>query len=247
MKYGVLSDVHGNWEAFAAALKRLKAEGAQKYIFCGDLIGYGPDPEKCVQKFCKMKDDGLIVGVMGNHDAVFSQPEILEYFNFEAKLALEWSEKHLSKKSIECLKSLPECVYRENFTVVHGTPMDPIKEYFANCNQYRVAYDGWKGQVLFVGHTHLPFYMQGNEAICHVTVIKQESSIAFHESLRYVINPGSVGKPRDNDVRASFGLWDSTANTFRFMREAYDIAKTQGKMQEAGMPSFLIDSLSLGM
>lgn len=247
MKYGVLSDIHGNLEAFNAALKRLKAEGAEKYIFCGDLIGYGPDPEKCVQKFAKLKEDGLAVGVMGNHDAVFAHPDLRMYFNFEALQVLDWTEKQLSARSIRCVSFLPEMHQNKDFAVVHGTPMDPIKEYFANCTQYRTAYPLWEGQVLFVGHTHLPFYMEGDENICHVSVAHKEPSVNFHPILRYVVNPGSVGKPRDNDPRASFGLWDTDTNTFRFLRQSYDFAKTQEKMRAADLPTFLVDSLALGM
>lgn len=247
MKYGVLSDIHGNLEAFDAALARLKAEGAEKYIFCGDLIGYGPDPEKCVQKYMQLQNKGLAVGVLGNHDAVFSHPELREYFNFDALRSLDWSEKQMNKKTVGNVSFLPEIVHGKNFTAVHGTPMDPIKEYFASCQQYRAAYNLWKGQVLFVGHTHLAFYMAGDENICHVTVVHQDAQVSLHSFLRYVINPGSVGKPRDNDTRAAFGLWDSTENTFHFIREPYDYAQTQEKMRKAGLPAFLVDSLALGM
>lgn len=247
MKYGVLSDIHGNLEAFDAALARLKAEGAEKYIFCGDLIGYGPDPEKCVQKYMQLQNKGLAVGVLGNHDAVFSHPELREYFNFDALRSLDWSEKQMNKKTVGNVSFLPEIVHGKNFTAVHGTPMDPIKEYFASCQQYRAAYNLWKGQVLFVGHTHLAFYMAGDENICHVTVVHQDAQVPLHSFLRYVINPGSVGKPRDNDTRAAFGLWNSTENTFHFIREPYDYAQTQEKMRKAGLPAFLVDSLALGM
>ena len=247
MKYGVLSDIHGNLEAFDAALARLKAEGAEKYIFCGDLIGYGPDPEKCVQKYMQLQNKGLAVGVLGNHDAVFSHPELREYFNFDALRSLDWSETQMNKKTVGNVSFLPEIVHGKNFTAVHGTPMDPIKEYFASCQQYRAAYNLWKGQVLFVGHTHLAFYMAGDENICHVTVVHQDAQVSLHSFLRYVINPGSVGKPRDNDTRAAFGLWDSTENTFHFIREPYDYAQTQEKMRKAGLPAFLVDSLALGM
>ncbi len=247
MLYGVLSDIHGNLEAFNAALKRLKAEGVQQYIFCGDLVGYGPDPEKCVQKYLKLQEEGLAVGVMGNHDAVFSHPELREYFNFEALNSLDWSARQMSPKAVRAVSFLPEVVRGKNFTAVHGTPMDPIKEYLAGCQQYRAAYDLWKGQVLFVGHTHLSFYMEGDENVCHVAVVRQEASVNFHPLLRYVVNPGSVGKPRDNDPRASFGIWDDKTNIFRFIRQAYDFTKTQDKMREAGLPAFLVDSLALGM
>lgn len=247
MKYGVLSDIHGNLEAFDAVLARLKKEGAEKYIFCGDLVGYGPDPEKCVQKYMALQEKGLAVGVLGNHDAVFSHPELREYFNFDALHSLDWSAEQMNKKTVGQVSFLPEIVHGDQFTVVHGTPMDPIKEYFASCQQYRAAYPLWKGQVLFVGHTHLAFYMEGDENVCHVAVVHQDQQIVLHPFLRYVINPGSVGKPRDNDTRAAFGLWDSGQQIFHFMREPYDFAKTQQKMRKAGLPGFLIDSLSLGM
>ena len=247
MKYGVLSDIHGNLEAFDAALARLKKEGVEKYIFCGDLIGYGPDPEKCVQKYMALQEKGLAVGVLGNHDAVFSHPELREYFNFDALHSLDWSAEQMNKKTVGQVSFLPEIAHGDQFTVVHGTPMDPIKEYLASCQQDLAAYPLWKGQVLFVGHTHLAFYMAGDENVCHVAVVHQDQQIVLHPFLRYVINPGSVGKPRDNDTRAAFGLWDSGQQIFHFMREPYDFAKTQQKMRKAGLPGFLIDSLSLGM
>ena len=125
MKVGVFSDVHANWEALDACLKRLKKEGAQAYICCGDLIGYGPDPEKCVQK---IKELPLLACVMGNHDAVFVEPELENFFNYGAKIALDHNKKQLSEGSTRYLTSLPAEVQKNNFTVVHGTPSDTIKE-----------------------------------------------------------------------------------------------------------------------
>ena len=247
MRWGVLSDIHGNWEALDTALKRLRTEGAQKYIFCGDLIGYGPDPEKCVQTFCRLKDAGKALGVLGNHDAIFNHPELREYFNLEALHSLDWSAKQMTPASLRCIAFLPEVIQEKNFEVVHGSPLDPIKEYFASARQYRSVYDLWKGQVLFVGHTHLPFYMQGDENACHIEVVRTPLGLSLAPMLRYVINPGSVGKPRDNDTRASFGLWDDKENTFYFLREEYDFTQTQDKMRATGMDDFLIDSLALGM
>lgn len=247
MIYGVLSDIHGNWEAFEAALKRLKSEGAQKYIFCGDLIGYGPDPEKCVQKYAKMQEAGLALGVQGNHDAVFSHPELREYFNPEALASLDWSAERLSKKSVRLVSFLPEIIYAEHFCAVHGTPMDPIREYFVNCRQYRQAWDWWRGEILFVGHSHVAFCMEGDAQSCQVSFAGKEGEIYLHPQLRCVINPGSVGKPRDNDPRASFGIWNEEERTFRFVRQEYDYAKTQDKMRAAGISPLLVESLALGM
>ena len=247
MKYGVLSDIHGNLEAFESALEKLDQVGVQKYLFCGDLIGYGPDPEACVQKYTQLAEAGRVVGVMGNHDAIAVHPELQEYFHFDALQVLNWSIKQMSEKSLKQVSFLPEVFTEGDCTLVHGTPRDPLKEYFFNSLQYRTLYQDWKGQVLFVGHTHMPFYMVGDENFCHVQAVEEPSTVSLQSNLRYVINPGSVGKPRDNDGRASFGIWDSQQRTFTFFRKPYDVEKTQDKMKQAGFSALQIESLSLGL
>ena len=247
MKYGVFSDVHGNLEAFEVALARLQKEGAEKYIFCGDLIGYGPDPQACVQLYSKLAQKGLVTGVKGNHDALLTNPELQTYFHPEALQVGGWSMSQLDKESLERVSFLPDMVPGEEFTVVHGTPRDPIKEYFSTRAQYRQLYTRWTGNILFVGHTHIAMYMKGNETSCEVHAAKEPQTISLQSSFRYVINPGSVGRPRDYDPRAAFGVWDSDKHSFSFMRQAYDLQKTQTKMRAAGLPDFLINSLSLGM
>lgn len=247
MRYGVISDIHSNLEAFEAALARLEKEGVDGYIFCGDLIGYGPDPEKCVQRYVALSQQAPVLGVMGNHDAIVVHPELQEYFHFEALRVLEWSLRQLSNISLRCISFLPEVIRGENYTVVHGTPRDPLKEYFFNSLQYKMLFGDWDGQVLFVGHTHMPFYMEGSEKECKVISLHDEKTITLRSPHRYVINPGSVGKPRDKDVRAAFGVWDTEEQTFAFLREAYDFKLTQKKMKKAGLPDFLVESLSLGL
>ena len=108
MRIGVFSDVHGNLEALEACLARFEREGVEKYIFCGDLIGYGPDPEKCVRKVSQLD---LLACVLGNHDAVFVQPELEAFFNYDAKVALEENKKLLSEKSVRYLSGLPGLGY----------------------------------------------------------------------------------------------------------------------------------------
>lgn len=245
MKVGVFSDVHANWEALDACLKRLRKEDAQAYICCGDLIGYGPDPEKCVQK---IKELPLLACVMGNHDAVFVEPELENFFNYGAKIALDHNKKQLSEESVRYLTSLPAQVQKNNFTVVHGTPSDPIKEYFSSCAQFLANYKLWKGDVCFVGHTHLSFYMKGDGKKCAVYINKNDDvTVRLAAGARYVVNPGAVGKPRDNNPAASFGLWDTEAHTFRFLREPYDVSVTLEKMSALNFPTFLIDSLAVGL
>ncbi len=245
MRYGVFSDAHGNFEALDACLERLRKEKVDRYIFCGDLIGYGPDPEACVQRVAALKN---AVSVMGNHDAVFVLPELESFFNREAALSLDYSRSQMSEESVRFVSKLPHSYEGPGFTAVHGTPLDPIKEYFSSCMQFKVNYPLWKGQICFVGHTHLPFFIRGNQEECSIFLNRRDDyTVTLEADMRYIINPGSVGKPRDNDTRASFGIWDSDAGTFRFLRQEYDYRPTQQKMLAAKLPAFLVDSLSLGI
>ena len=245
MRIGVLSDIHGNLEALQSCLARLEQEGAETYIQCGDVIGYGPDAEKCVRQVAQLP---LLASVMGNHDSILAFPSIGNLFNFDAKLALEENIPQLSNASINFLRALPASMQGDNFTVLHGTPLDPIKEYFHSKEQFNVYYQMWQGQVLFVGHTHLPFYIKGSPRTCHMYLNQKEKhTISLQDTCRYVINPGAVGKPRDHNPHAACGLWDTVAKTFTFFREVYDLKRTQEKMRAKNYPEFLIESLAYGL
>lgn len=245
MRVGVISDIHGNLEALKACLKRLQDEGAESYIQCGDIIGYGPDAEACVRCVSHLP---LQASVMGNHDAVLAFPEVTNLFNFDAKSALEQSVPGLSAASMDYLCALAPSVQRDNFAVVHGTPLDPIREYFHAIDQFNIYYKSWQGQILFVGHTHVQFYIKGSSHTCHMHLNRQEEyTLKLSDTCRYVINPGAVGKPRDRNPQAACGLWDTEANTFTFLRVCYDVAATQTKMRAQGYPDFLIESLAYGL
>ena len=245
MKIGVFSDVHGNLEALGTCLERFRQEKVQGYIYCGDFIGYGPDPELCVQKILELP---LLACVLGNHDAILAHPELEEFFNTEARNSIDNNKHFLTEKSIRALTMLPAVVQKPGYTVLHGTPRDPIKEYFGSCSQFQANYSLWEGEICFVGHTHIPFYMKGTAKTCSIYVsTSADATVQLDPKMRYIINPGAVGKPRDRDPRASFGIWDTQNNSFRFLRQEYDLKKTQQKMEKASLPSFLIDTLALGL
>ncbi len=245
MRIGVISDVHGNLEALEACLAALREAGVQKYIQCGDLIGYGPDAQACVERVRQLP---LLASVMGNHDAILAFPSLGNFFNYEAKQALEESLSGLSKDVANYLQTLPASAQGENFTALHGTPLDPIKEYFHSMDQFNGYYKMWQGQVLFVGHTHLQFYIKGSPTTCHMYLNqKDDHTIRLQKSCRYVINPGAVGKPRDHNAYAACGWWDTDENTFTFLREPYDFTLTQEKMRAKHYPEFLIESLAYGL
>jgi diadenosine tetraphosphatase ApaH/serine/threonine PP2A family protein phosphatase len=200
-----------------------------------------------VDLFRELLHAGVIKGVLGNHDGIITHPELRPYFHLDALEALDWSVAQLNEKCLRCISFLPEIIHNENYTIVHGTPRDPLKEYFVNSLQYYQLYNEWIGQILFVGHSHMPFYMEGTKNRCSIHLVQQETNFLISYPSRYVINPGSVGKPRDSDVRASFGLWDTDENKFHFFREPYNYRLTIEKMKKAGLPDLLIDSLSLGI
>lgn len=247
MKYGILSDVHSNLEAFHAALDCLQKQGAERYIFCGDLIGYGPDPQACIAQYLQLANAGKAISVLGNHDALFFHPQLREYFHPAALCVLDWSQPLLSQAALQSISCFPEMIQKERFAVVHGTPRDPLKEYLLEHQQYRDIYNEWQGEVLFVGHTHIPFFMTGNNAFCHSVAAVEDTCVDIQPMFRYVINPGSVGKPRDSDARACFGLWDDQENKFYFLRAAYDFTQTQQKMRAAHFPELLIQGLTWGI
>ena len=245
MRIGVLSDIHGNLAALKACVKRLKDEGAESFIQCGDIIGYGPDAEESVRMVLHLP---LQASVMGNHEAALAFSAIGSLFNFDAKIALEKSVPDLSSRSIDYLCTLPPLVQGKNFTVVHGTPLDPIKEYFHSITQFDIYYKLWQGQILFVGHTHLPFYIRGTARSCRMFLNqKEEFTLRLNDKYRYVINPGAVGKPRDHNPDAACGLWDTKAKTFTFFRVWYDVVATQSNMRDKNFPEFLIESLAYGL
>lgn len=245
MRIGVISDIHGNLAAFKACIKRLKDEGAESFIQCGDIIGYGPDCEACMRQLLSLP---LQASVMGNHDAVLAFPAIERLFNLDAKLALEQSLPELSRDSISYLCTLPPLAQGNNFTVVHGTPLDPVKEYFQSVMQFQQYYKMWQGQILFVGHTHLPFFMKGTPRSCTMDLVAKEKYVLpIKDKYRYVINPGAVGRPRDHNPQAACGLWDTEEKTFTFLRVWYDVVATQANMRQKKFPEFLIEGLAHGL
>ena len=245
MRIGVFSDVHGNLEALEACLQTLQEAGAEKYIQCGDLIGYGPDAQDCVDRVCQLP---LLASVMGNHDAVLAFPSLSNLFNYEAIQSLEESLPNLAPDAASYLRALAATVQGENFTVVHGSPMDPIKEYFHSADQFYGYYHMWQGQILFVGHTHLQFYMKGTASTCEMCLTEApRQTLSLEEDCRYVINPGAAGKPRDHNPAAACGLWDTDQRSFTFFRCPYNFLTTQEKMRQKGYPEYLIESLAYGL
>ena len=245
MKYAVLSDIHANYEALAAVLKKAEELGAVAYVFCGDLVGYGPDPERCTQTVKKIKN---FFGVMGNHDYALFNKEALSWFSDYAKISLRYTKKNLSNDSLAYIKTFAHSFQGKYFAVVHGSFVDPFRDYLLGSEQFLINLLHWKGNICFVGHSHIPFimsYLPGHDPKIEVFLGK-DVTIKLLPNARYMINPGSIGQPRDANNLASFGLVDTRENTFRLIRVEYNIASVQRRMRHCGLPELLYTRLMKG-
>jgi predicted phosphodiesterase len=241
MIYGLLSDVHANLEACEAVLADLS--GVDAYLCLGDLVGYGPDPGACLERVRRLP--GLIC-VVGNHDLAAAGKYDLNWFNPHARAAIEWTERQLTSEQKSYLAALPLTAEAGRAILVHGSLPNHM-EYLATVQDALNCFDAMPGALCFLGHTHLAEYFRrrGSSLFDHVP-LHAGGEVAFESALRYIVNPGSVGQPRDGNPDASYGLWDTEARTIEIRRTKYDIAAVQQKMRQAGLPQYLADRLSRG-
>ncbi len=245
MRWGVFSDVHSNIEALDAVLGILKDKGAESYICCGDLVGYGPDPNAVIERISKIPN---LLCVRGNHDLAVLGRMDLEWFNDAAKAAVQFSQRSLKPENLAWLKELPPRIQKEKFTVVHGSPRNTAEEYLVTVQQFHdnVAY--FKVSPCFVGHSHMPVCFLMKEPVSYVEAgtLTDGQKLVSPAGMRSVINPGAVGQPRDHDNRASCGIYDDQARMFTLYRAAYDVEGVQKKIHKANLPEFLALRLAYG-
>ena len=241
MKAALLSDIHGNLEAFRAVRESITAHGAEDIIFLGDIVGYGADPNECVELLRTLTD----CSIAGNHDFAAVQKTDIKYFNPHAKEAIVWTAQQLTAENARFLASLPLLVTRHHVTFVHSTPMLPqLWDYIMTTAEAGVSFQNFSGQACFIGHSHYPliFIEDSSGAITESSC----TACTLEDNHRYIINIGSVGQPRDGTPLASYGLYDTESKEFRLIRVAYDIVAAQRKILAAGLPPFLASRLALG-
>ena len=243
MRYGVFSDVHGNYEALAAVLDFFDRNFAEAYIFCGDLVGYGPQPQECVDVVSRLPG---LRAVMGNHDGALTGKIELRWFNANAAAAIEYAKLKLTGQARAFLADLPERVDDADFTLVHGSPRKPLTEYLLNGNQFSDNAGLWNTSPCFIGHSHMPMFFREREGAPVETDFLKPMRRLPAAGGRTMFNPGSVGQPRDGDPRASCALYDTETGTFEVFRVFYDVGATQKRMKAAGLPDALAERLSFG-
>lgn len=227
MKIGILSDIHSNLEALDVIFKRFDAEKAERVYCLGDIVGYGANPNECIDRI----RSSCHLTVIGNHDDVLTGRTGIQFFNSYARAALEWTGRILTDANQEFLNGLPYTAQADSVYLVHSTPADPPAwNYILREDDAERDFDALpNGATAFIGHSHIPARFDDEKA---------------HKA---IINVGSVGQPRDRDPRASAGLFDTESGTFEWIRESYAIQEAARKIRQANLPEFLAARLFIGM
>jgi diadenosine tetraphosphatase ApaH/serine/threonine PP2A family protein phosphatase len=241
MRLGIFSDVHSNLEALEAALEFFDEAEVTQYLFLGDLVGYGANPNECIELVRKLH----CAGVAGNHDFGVLKKTLIEDFNPSAAEALMWTQKQLTEESRLYIDSLELTERFDPCFLVHGSPSTPTSwEYIFSLKEAIYEFNCFSSRVCLIGHTHYPFAIV-KTSDGSFNLIKEDEFIIENNN-RYLINVGSVGQPRDGNPRACVALFDTKTNKFNFTRLDYDIDSAQKKILSAGLPPFLAYRLAQG-
>jgi len=241
VKFGIFADVHGNLEALEAVLRLLRDRGATRFICCGDIVGYGPDPNLCVETIRRMHCSC----VAGNHDYGAVGKVLIDGFNSAATQALRWTRSRLTESNRLYLENLPLTAKEGALFIVHSSPSAPEAwEYVLTVSEAAREMERYAGGVCVVGHSHQPFAAE--RLTGRPARLVREDTFRVLPDARYFINAGSVGQPRDGDPRACCMVYDDDKQTMTYLRVTYDIPAVQAKIRAAGLPEYLASRLESG-
>ncbi|MBN2266137.1 MAG: metallophosphoesterase family protein [Candidatus Aminicenantes bacterium] len=246
MRYLIFTDIHGNMEAFQSVLKAVRKKKIDHYIFLGDLVGYGASPNEVIQKILTLKPLSII---RGNHDKAVSGLDSVQTFNPIAAAAIFWTKNTITRKNLDFLVRLkqgPEIV-QDAITICHGAPFDEDYYIFGEFDAAE-AFSYIQTPICFFGHTHFPFVYTEKDGSVEGTFLEGDANeVKLEKGTRYLINPGSVGQPRDRNARAAYAVYDSEARTIKFGRVDYDIEEAKRRIIDEKLPPALAERLSLGI
>ncbi len=238
MKIAVISDIHSNLEALSTVITFLKEQQIRRIFCLGDVVGYGPRPNECVELVRRNCE----VCLMGNHDhAVIGETDIT-YFNAHAQESVLWTQRQLTAANMQFLKKLKFQHQLDDILLVHSTPLHPEAwDYIFSEREARYYMDEIPQRLVFIGHSHLPIVFSYNEGKRY-----QERMLLNLTHDRYIVNVGSVGQPRDGDPRACFVLYDVEEYILEYVRLEYDVQKTYQEILDHHLPTFLAMRLLSG-
>ncbi len=250
MRYLILSDIHANLEALQAVLNHSRRKRWDHVLFLGDAVGYGASPNQVMSWLRSLGD--RVSSVRGNHDRVCAGFEGGEYFNRYAREAAEWTLSHLEPRNLEALRTLPVGPRRleENLAICHGSPVDE-DAYLFSAHDALAGFEALPDHVIFFGHTHIPsaFVLRrvNGSAVIQVRLLAgRRLTLDLEPDQRYLVNPGSVGQPRDRDSRAAYAIYDHGRRRLHLYRVPYRIATARRRIVQAGLPPVLGDRLLHG-
>lgn len=245
MRICFISDIHANLIALNTVLDKAKSLNVDQYICLGDCVGYGPNPKECIEILASMEN---IQFVRGNHDHAVGTKTLEFGCNRIAAMSTKWTITQLSDHHFSWLRNLPLEKDFGNWSIVHGAPRDPKKMYGY---VYEMTYEDnldvafkKKHNIVFYGHTHIPFIHQRTTDGKYLKI--EPINIKLNTQDTYLINPGSIGQPRDGNSNASFGIWDKNEAFFEFHRIAYNIDQIREAILKSNLPNDLADRLEIG-
>jgi len=245
MRYLIFSDLHSNLESLQSFSEIAETIAHDKKVFLGDLVGYGADPNACVDWVRKNAD--IILG--GNHDyAVVGKTE-LTYMNPYAYQACLWTRKELTPENKEFLQGLPSEIVEDGVHWVHSSPFEPEQwHYVVSRADGKINFDHFSTQLCFLGHSHRPVVIEQEQGQGGaITDCISPTKCELKPDHRYIVNVGSLGQPRDGNPKPAFVIYDSIRSTIEYQRYEYDFAATQRKILACGLPPYLAERLEKGV
>jgi len=245
MRYLILTDIHANLEALETCLKDARARGYDETLVLGDIVGYGPDPNAVIDAIRRLKPKAI---VRGNHDKVALGMNQAEGFHAAARAAAHWMLESLTEQNREWLVALPmgPTIIDGEIEICHGAPFDEDAYIFDELDA-RHAFEASTAPLCFYGHTHFAVVFRMIKDLLEVvSPANGETALAIDPQARYLVNPGSVGQPRDGDPRAAYAIYDTDTKQLNLIRLAYPLGTTQDKMLKVGLPDPLARRLALG-
>ncbi len=237
MRFALFSDIHSNLEALEKAVEYTQNQKIDFYAVLGDTVGYGANPNECLEWVFQHAE----IVITGNHEKAVNDATVREWFNGWALEAIQWTAKVLTPALKRKIDGIPYLKIEHEMTFAHGSPDQPEEfRYLLGFQDTISSFASFQNQICFVGHTHIP------ACFCEVkrtAAYLRPGVMQLEKNERYILNPGSVGQPRDRDPRLAFGILDTTKQTFEIVRLEYDNRKAAAKIRKAGLPAYLADRL----
>lgn len=247
MRYLIVADMHGNWDALETVLERAESLGYDEALVLGDLVGYGASPNEIIDTVKGLTRRMHVV--RGNHDKVVAGIDDGLNFNPTALAAARWTSACLTDDNLEYVRGLPQGPTEicPDLVICHGSVVDE-DEYLLSGGGALESFEAHSAHLTFFGHTHIPSVFSLDDEMIEVSVLEGDLiELELVDEVRYMINPGSVGQPRDRDPRASFVVYDSDRREVQLHRLDYPIEKAQERIRAADLPEILAERLSVGI